>query len=297
MPDVQQHRGAGGMKLFDLEVEQKSVAGIGIALVFFVAAYLPVWSSLVSVWNTSEEYSHGFFIVPICLYMLYKKRHELAAEEVKPSNWGLAIVVFSLLIYVASDLAEIITLRSLTIISTLAGIVVYFYGFPMLRHFYYPLFLLVFMIPIPGQIYSSATIVLQLFVTKVSTLICSLLGVPIFREGNVINLPGRTLEVVRACSGLRSLASLMALSAIIAYLTLDSNLLRVLLFVSSIPAAIVANVIRVVFIILFYFYLNFDLTEGIVHTVFGIVIFFSALGTVVLFRALLVTGYGRCLKK
>ena len=110
---------------------------------------------------------------------------------VRPSLWGLGLVIFSLLLYLFAHLAEIVTVASFSMVLLLAGAVIYFYGFPMLKELLFPLFLLLFMIPIPAQIYSSLTIPLQLFVTNVSVWIGALLGIPVYREGNVIHLPDR----------------------------------------------------------------------------------------------------------
>jgi exosortase len=107
--------------------------------------------------------------------------------------------------------------------------------------------------------------------------ISNLFGLPVYREGNVIHLPDRTLQVVQACSGLRSMISLLTLSAIFGYLTLKSNLLRTILFFSGIPAAILVNIIRVVLMVVAFYYFNYNLTTGTTHTIFGIIIFALAL--------------------
>jgi exosortase len=159
----------------------------------------------------------------------------------------------------------------------LGGVIIYLYGFLTLKELCFPIVFLLFMIPIPAQIYSALTIPLQLFVSKVSVWIAAHLGVPIYREGNIIHLPDRTMQVVQACSGLRSMISLLALGGIFGYLTLRSNLLRVILFLSGIPAAILVNIIRVLLLVATFHYFTFDLTQGTVHTIFGMVIFLLAL--------------------
>ena len=172
-------------------------------------------------------------------------------------------------------------------VPVLAGLIIYFFGFQMFKELLFPLFLLLFMIPVPSQIYSTLTIPLQLFVSRVSAGIANLLGIPIYREGNVINLPEYTLQVVEACSGLRSMISLLTLSAIFAYMTLKSNLLRTLLFITGIPAAIAVNIFRVLLMIMAFYYFQYDLTQGSVHTVFGVVIFILALAIIAGMKGLL----------
>jgi len=147
----------------------------------------------------------------------------------------------------------------------------------MSKELLFPLFLLLFMIPVPAQIYSKFTIPLQLFVSKSSVWIGAIMGLPIYREGNVIHLPNQTLQVVQACSGLRSVISLLLLSAVFGYFTLKANILRAVLFICGIPAAILVNIIRVLLLVLAFHYLNYDLTKGTIHTVFGMLIFILAL--------------------
>ena len=169
----------------------------------------------------------------------------------------------------------------------LAGVIIYLYGFLIFKELLFPLVFLLFMIPIPGQIYSSLTIPLQLHVTKVSVWIGAFLDIPIYREGNVIHLPDRTMQVVQACSGLRSMVSLLMLSAIFGYFTLKSNMLRFALFLSGIPVAIFVNIIRVCLMVFAFYYFNYDLTKDSVHTVFGIIIFFIALIIIALTKGVL----------
>jgi exosortase len=270
----------------------KTLTKPGIFLLFvlfaaFVVAYFPVWKRLVETWMTSDEYSHGFFIVPLCCYIIWKNRENLGKMSGKPTGWGLALCIFSLLTYLFAHFAEIITLASLSIVFLFAGIAVYLYGFKFCRGLAFPLFLLLFMIPVPAQIYSSLTIPLQLFVSKVSVGISGLLGLPIYREGNVIHLPDQTLQVVQACSGLRSIITLLTLSSVLGYFTLKSNILRTVLFLSGIPVAIFVNIIRVLLMVLAFYYFKFDLTQGTTHTIFGMVIFGLALISVVIIRGAL----------
>jgi exosortase len=179
--------------------------------------------------------------------------------------------------YLLGHLGEIATVASFSMVPVMAGLIIYFSGFHMFKELLFPLFLLLFMIPVPGQIYATLTIPLQLFVSQVSAGVAGIMGIPIFREGNVINLPEYTLQVVEACSGLRSMISLLTLSAVFAYIALRSNKLRTILFLTGIPAAIVVNIFRVLLMIIAFYYFQYDLSQGSVHTVFGVAIFILAL--------------------
>ncbi len=259
-----------------------------LVLVSFVAAYLPVWTSLLQTWASSDDYSHGFFIVPIVIYIIWQKKERLLAIPAETSIAGLLLLIISLVAYVLGSYAEIKTVASLSILTTLTGCILFLYGPHILKEVSFPLCFLIFMIPIPGQVYSAITIPLQLIVSKASVDMLAAAGIPILRDGNVIHLPAHTFEVVQACSGLRSLITLLTLATVIAYFTLRFNTLRGILIVSAIPAAILVNIIRVTAMIVVYHLWGYNLTEGAVHTTIGVVIFILAISIIYLFRNLLI---------
>jgi exosortase len=254
----------------------------------FVLAYLPVWKSLFAAWSRSDDYSYGFFIVPIAVYALWLKRERLAATQKSTSVPGLFLLCFSLAVYVLSFYAEINTIASLSLVGTVAGCVLFLYGSLFLKEAAFSVLFLLLMIPIPAQIYSAITVPLQLLVSKASVGILALAGIPIFRDGNVIHLPAHTFEVVQACSGLRSLVTLLTLATAIAYFTLRSNLLRGVLIACALPTAIFVNIIRVMVMITVYHFWGYDLTKGTVHTSAGVVIFLLALAIIYCIRGILV---------
>ena len=269
------------------QINRVNIALTILLISSFVIAFFPVWKNLVRAWYISEEYSHGFFVVPISLFILWRKKNTLANITRQPSKWGLVLVILSLLLYLFAHFAEIRTVASLSMVLLLPGVVIYLYGYPMLREVIFPIFFLFFMIPVPAQIYSSLTIPLQLFVSKISVGIAQLLSIPVYREGNVIYIPDQILKVVQACSGLRSMMSLLALSAIFGYFTLKSNLLRSILILSGIVSSILVNTLRIILLIFAFQYTSFDLTKGITHTIFGIFIFFFAIIIIVIFEGIL----------
>jgi len=274
----------------DIQSERKKITPDIFSIVLFIifcVAYFPVMQKLVIAWSSTDEYSHGFLILPISLYIAWNKLGTLKAVPKNPSWVGLVIIICSLLLYIISSFAEIVTVTSFSMITVIMGFVIYFYGLNMFKALIFPLFFLFFMIPIPAQIFSILTIPLQLFVSKVSVYTASMFGLPIFREGNVIHLPEKTLQVVQACSGLRSLISLVTLSTFWGYLSLNSNLLRGLLIVCAIPAAIIINVVRVFLMIISFYYFNIDLTKDSVHTWLGILIFALALALIYIVQGVL----------
>ena len=269
---------------FDLKKNRTALVFLGLFILAFIIVFYPTWQSLFNAWSSSDDYSHGFLIVPLSLYFVWQKKESLRTATIKPSWVAFPLVIIALFLYLVAQYAEILTLASLSMILFLGSSLFLLFGFQILKICLFPLFLLFFMVPVPNQIYATLTIPLQLFVTKISVLIASSMGIPILRDGNVIYLPEHTLQVVQACSGLRSIMTLLTLGLVIAYLSLKSNLLRTILFLFAIPIAILVNVVRVLLMVIAFYYCNFDLAEGATHTVFGVMIFCLAVLLFLLFR-------------
>ncbi len=250
---------------------------ISLLIAGFIIAFFPVLKKLVLNWSTSDDYSHGFLIIPLSLYIIWSKKEILKKVTINPSIPGLFLILFSLVAYIAAYYAEISTIASFSLVSLIIGMVIYFFGFPMLKELVFPIAFLLFMIPVPAQIYASLTLPLQLFVSTISSFVSNTIGVPVFRDGNIIQIPDHTLQVVSACSGLRSIVSLLALSAVFGFFTLKSNLLRTILLLSGIPISIFVNIIRILLMIMAFHYFNFDLAKESMHTLFGITIYLLAL--------------------
>ena len=265
----------------------------GFLIAVFAGTFTPVFQGLISVWSNSEDYSHGFLIIPISLYIIWRKKEQLAAVDLNPSASGAVIVVVSLLVYVFSRYAGILSLAPVAMLAAVVGSVIYLFGFKMLRALAFPIFFLFLMVPIPSQIYSAMTLPLQLFVTQTTVEIARLFAVPILNEGNVIHLADRTLQVVAACSGMRSMISLFAICAIFGYFTLDSNVTRIILCACSVFIAVFINVVRVLSMVLAHQYFQYDLTHGTVHSIFGIMIFVLALVMVYIIQSILSQGEAR----
>lgn len=250
----------------------------------FMAAYLPVMIDLVRAWSGSDDYSHGFLIAPIALYIIWQKRGSLTEATTVGSWLGLSVAVLSLLAYLFARAGEILTLASLSMIGFIAGTVLFLFGFRIIRLSLFPLGFLLFMIPVPAQIYAGLTIPLQLLVTRATAWLASSAGIPIYCEGNVIHHSRGTFEVVQACSGLRSIMALLTLGAVFGYFSLRSNFLRIILFVSAIPIAIAVNILRVFAMVTVIHFLGIDLTKGTPHTILGIVLFGAAVAIFILIR-------------
>ena len=252
-----------------------------------IACYAPILKALFHKWNNDPDMGHGLFVPLIAGFIVWQRREELAAIKPTPNWWGLAVVVFGGLQLMLGTLgAEIFTARTSFVI-TLIGAVWFLGGNQMLKKTAFPLFLLFFMISIPEIIYSRITFPLQIFASKLADEALTLLSIPVFREGNILDLPNQRLSVVEACSGIRSLLSLTFLSLVYGYFFENKTWLRVLLFFSTIPIAIVANGSRVT-ITGIMTQVDPKLAEGFFHEAEGWVIFMVAMAMLLLFHQVVI---------
>ena len=257
--------------------------------VLIIACHAPVLQALVRQWYDDQDMGHGFFVPAIAAYIAWQKREELLAQPLVTNWWGLLIVVYAALqSYLASLGAELFLARTAFVFS-LIGAVLFLGGTRVARALAFPLFLLFFMVPIPAILYNQVTFPLQLLASRTATTILSIAQIPVLREGNILELPNKTLSVVEACSGIRSLLSLSFLSLVYGYFFEKSARVRIALFLSTIPIAVLANSSRVTFTGILA-ELKPDLAEGFFHILEGWVIFMVALAMLVAFHRILLMG-------
>lgn len=248
-----------------------------LALGLFTLAFWPAFSELLHLWMSSEDYSHAPITIPVIFFMFWAERNKLARLYHRYAPAGLVLVVISTTLYLFALLTQVNTLIFLSTYLSIIGITVYVGGPGAVKTLATPLLLLLLLIPVPQQLYAQATFPLQLIVSRASEAIVLLLDVPLFREGNVMRLPQKTLEVVEACSGLRSILILLSLSVIMGYFLLHRFRSKAFLFVASIPTAILVNILRIVSMILMFHFFNLDLTTGPTHSAAGILVLLTAI--------------------
>lgn len=221
---------------------------LGPALVVtagFALAYYHVIFKLVHDWATDDNYSHGFLIVPLAGYLVWERRDHLLSIPLKPSALGLPAVVGSLAVLAIGTLGAELFLTRVSIIGVLGGAIVFLCGWQHLRALVFPLCFLLLMIPLPVIVFNQIAFPLQLLASQAGEWVLVLLGVPVLREGNVIVLAHTSLEVAEACSGIRSLVSLLTLGIVYGYFTDTRSSVRLLIALSTIPVAVIANGLRV----------------------------------------------------
>lgn len=237
-----------------------------------ILLYLPVLTRLVAHWESDEDMSHGFFVPVIAGYIVWQKRHELLALERKPNWLGLLVVLYAGVQLMVATLGVELFLARTAFVIAVWGAVLFLGGWPFLRALVFPLSILFLMVPIPAIIYNQITFPLQLFASTVAENVLSVLGYPVLREGNVLELASQKLQVVEACSGIRSLLALTFLALVYGYFFTNKTWVRVALFLSTVPIAISANAGRVTFTGILS-EINPEYATGFYHTASGWVLF------------------------
>jgi exosortase len=252
-----------------------SWTNLSVFAALVVVCYAPTLKALVKQWFGDPDMGHGVFVPLVAGYIVWRRREELLAITPRPNWWGLVVVIWSGLQMVVGALgAELFTTRTAFVV-TVMGVVLLLGGTTMFRQLLFPLCLLFLMVPIPTVIYNQLTFPLQIMASRLAAGALTALGIPVFREGNILDLPSQRLSVVEACSGIRSLLSLTFLSLVYGYFFEKRTWIRVVLFLATIPVAILANASRVT-ITGVLSEIRPKLAEGFFHESTGLVIFVVA---------------------
>jgi len=269
------------------EVESRKVIGRHIkpAIPFWQAAVLaalslylygPTIYHLVLQWaSTDSDFSHGFFVPLFSAFVLWQERRRLSEIILKPSWSGLAVIALALCVLIVGRLGAELFFARVSMLLLIAGLVVLFAGWNFFRAVFFPWAFLLLMIPIPTLLFNQITFPLQLLASRVAADVLPLFDVPVFREGNLIYLPGipKPLFVDEACSGIRSLMSLACLAIIYGYLMERRIGVRWALALVSLPIAVAANSARIVGTGLVVQYWDLQKAQGFYHIFAGWLVF------------------------
>jgi exosortase len=248
-----------------------------VLLSFFVLLYASVLKGLVLQWWTDPDYGHGFFVPLFSCFVLWRQRKCWTATEIKPSNFGLVVMMAAVALLLIGSLgAELFTSR-FSLVVMLTGMILFLAGWGMLRAVAFPLAFLVLMIPIPAIIYNQVTLPLQLLASRLATFWLETVNVPVLRDGNVLVLSNYSMEVVEACSGIRSLLTLISLGIIYGYFVERRRWVRYTLVILMVPSAIISNSLRIMGAAMIAHRFGPAAAEGFLHTFSGWVIFVASL--------------------
>lgn len=208
----------------------------------FALLFGPTVAALLADWASSGEYGHGFLLLPVAAWLAWHGRIAAASPR---RGAGLAVLAAGVTLFLAGVLAAEFFTRRVALLVALAGLTLHFRGREQLRAWWLPFGLLAFTIPLPEVVLNSLTLPLQLLASRIAVALLELRHVPAALAGNIILLPGQELFVAEACSGLRSLSALLGLTLLIGGTALTTPWARVALLSLAVPAALVANALRV----------------------------------------------------
>lgn len=261
---------------------------LAILFVALIAVYFPFLRTLIHDWDTNPSYSHGYLIPFISAFMVYSIRKDLKTLKISPSNWGLLIIFIGLAQLIIAKIGSEFFLQRTSIIIVLLGLALFLGGFSWTKKISIPIIYLILMIPLPAIIWNKIAFPMQLFASGITENVIQAIGIPVFREGNVLHLAETTLEVVDACSGLRSLVSMLALSTALAWLSTELSVFKkYILFFSAAPIAIFVNIARLTFTAGLASRWGEKAAQGFLHDFSGWLIFVLGLAMLIGVQALI----------
>jgi exosortase len=208
-------------------------------------ALWPVLVSMTERWNSDPRYAHGYLVPIFALALLWMRSSGLGGSKISGSSWGLVLVGLAAAVQVIGGYYRVVTAECFALLPYMAGFSLLIGGWPALKWSWPSIGFLAFMIPLPWRVENALGPPLQSVATAVSTYLLQTLGFMAFAEGNVIELNDARIGVVEACSGLSMLITFIALSTAVALVAKRPLLDRIVLVASSIPVALLANIIRV----------------------------------------------------
>ncbi len=262
----------------DARERRTSILHAGAASALAFGIFGPILYYMVLHWSAVDDYSHGFLVVPLALYFVWERRHDLRRATIRPSWWGLVPLALGSLALIIGRLGVELTAMRVSFVLTLIGLQVLLLGREVFRILAFPMFFLFFMVPLPQSLVNVVAFPLQLIAADFAVDTLHLLHIPALREGNIFHLAGTQLFVAEACAGLRSLMALGALAVVFAYFFRKNPIERIIIVASAIPIAIFVNAFRVALTGYLAHQMGSAAAEGLIHQTEGVFTFGLAFG-------------------
>jgi exosortase D (VPLPA-CTERM-specific) len=260
---------------------------IGSGLLLLLFAFAGGLEELVTRWDRQEEYSHGYILPFLTLYFIWQRKNLIQQSDFSPSWMGFGIVLLALIVFLVGEISALFMLIQYAFIAVLVGIALSIMGWPAVKPVVVPILLLIFAIPLPYFLEASLSANLQLLSSKLGVYFIRWCQIPVYLEGNIIDLGSYKLQVVEACSGLRYLFPLMSLGFICAYMYNTAFWKRALVFLSTIPITLFMNSFRIAMIGVLVDNWGISMAEGFLHDFEGWVVFMACLGVLIVEMLLL----------
>lgn len=270
-----------------MKVQQKVF--ITVIACLLLAVFLPTFINLAKRFTAADSYySHGFLVPPVSAYLIWRKRKRLKALlPAYPSPSGLILLIAGLLLHFISTVLKINFTSYLSLIIVLIGSSLYLLGKKVTREIAFPLGFLLFMIPLPAVIIIGLSFKMKILAAQIASKFVNMLGIPTLRDGSTIYLPHSFLLVGDPCSGLRSLISFLALGALFTQLISASRFKKNVLFLSTVPIALISNILRIIALLLVTYVYGQRIALGLFHDLTGIAVFiFAFIGLSVMVKIL-----------
>lgn len=262
------------MKSFDINKDGWKLA---VAVIVFILAYIPTFMWMWERWFARDSYySHGFLVPLVTGYLIWQMKDELKDIPYKASRWTMLLILGGVVWYFISSVFRVYFSSGFSMLFVLYGLALYFFGSNVIKKTLFPLFFLVFMIPLPEVTITNMSFQLKIFAAHIAGYTLNVIGIPALQEGSIIKMRNTHVVVDDVCSGLRSLISLTALGSIFAYWMKGSMVKKIILFLSTIPIAVITNVCRVVILSCISEIWGPQYAEGFVHDTTGMLIFVIA---------------------
>lgn len=265
-------------------------AALGFLLV--VITGLDALADMVARWETSEEYGYGYIIPVITLFLIWQRKDKLEQLRFTGSWLGFALLVFGVLVMLVGQLSAIYSVSQYGFVIAIIGAAYSILGWAALKMIIVPLLLLFLMVPLPGFVFNNLSAQLQLISSQLGVAVIRLFDISVHLEGNVIDLGAYKLQVVEACSGLRYLFPLVALSIIASYFYQAPVWKRLVVILSSIPITVFMNSFRIGVIGVLVDNFGIEQAEGFLHDFEGWIVFMACVG-VLIFEIWLLSLFGK----
>ncbi len=270
-----------GLEAYKSKIETKlkwrSIASWSVLAALFLSLYASTLRGLIDDWWTDPDYSHGLIVPFVAAYIVFCRRETLRQLRFEPRTLpGLSVIFASQLVFLAGYFGAEFFLQRSSIIFFFGGMILLLSGWEYLRHLVLPLFLLELCIPLPAVLMNQITLPLQLIASIGSETVLRACGIPVYRSGNILQMAQQTLNVGEACSGIRSLVSLITLAVILVSFARVHWLARIVFVASAAGVAIIANGLRVSGTGLLGYYFGQRFTVGYWHLLEGWLVFVAA---------------------
>lgn len=262
---------------------QSNIAWVAVALagILLFLVFAEGLREMMRIWETKEEYSYGYLIPFIALFLIWQKKDSLEKIQFTGSWGGVVVVLLGIALFIGGNLSALYLLVQYAFLLALFGLVLAFLGWGAFKVILVPFLVLAFMIPLPQFFLAEISQKLQFLSSEIGVWVIRLFGITVYLEGNVIDLGAFKLQVVEACNGLRYLFPLMTLGFIAAYFFKGNFWKRAVIFLSTIPITVLMNSFRIGVIGVMVEYWGPSMAEGFLHDFEGWVVFMACTAVLV----------------